>query len=183
MLLSVLPVFLLLAEPRRFLQPKLLGIRPLSEEQLGADVFSYYRPQVAAAQPPPVPPLPANYSHVWVLNSFTLTLVAVLLLIERVFRTMGIQVSASGAFLDNWPVFSSLSLKQPLLFSIDWKGSPTETFCLFLLWLWCGWQWLHMPAETPALESSRAGSGRVEANGPVHAAEFVQLGSDVGRAH
>jgi hypothetical protein len=189
LLLSALPVFLLLAEPGRFLRPRLLAIRPLGEAQLGEDLAAYYRPRPVEGQPPPVPLLPANYGHVWVVNSFVLTLIAVLLFLEHIGRTMGIEVSARGACLDTWPALAALQLKQPLRFSTDFNGTPIETGLLFLLWLWCGWQWLRTPRATPTPPSSpsdvpleREATG-LSGNGPVHAPEFVQLGADVGGAH
>jgi hypothetical protein len=183
LLLAALPVFLLLTEPRRFLQPKLLAIRPLAGGEAGKDLAAFYGPRPPTGMPPAVPPLAARHGHVWVLNSFTLTLIALLYATEHALRNMGVEVMASGRFLQSWPVVASVPLKQPVKFSTEWMGTPTDTFCLLVLWLWCGWQWLRLPRPAPRSAPGRVALGPAEGNGPFDAAEFVEFGADVGGSH
>jgi hypothetical protein len=184
MVLAALPVFLLLTEPARFLRPKLLAIRPLSEAELGAGPATYYGPWVAEDWPPELPSLTARPGNMWVLNSLTLTLIAALFFVEHGLRNIAFKIAASGTFEISWPVGRMWEFRDPHLFATTFKGTPLDTFCLLALWLWCGWLWLWMPREAQRSGLNRAfGRGRVGENGPVHAAEFVELGADVGRPH
>jgi hypothetical protein len=183
-LLAALPVFLLLTEPRRYLQPILLAIRPLSEEKLGSELAGYYRPRLPHGYPPQAPLLQAGYGHVWALNSLILTIIGILLFIEHSLHFMVIEASVKAAFLENWPVFESWPIHQPLLISGDWKGTPWETFCLLVLWLYCGWLWLRTPqAVAQPISPGRDGTGASTVDGAVGAPQFVQLGADVGGTH
>jgi arabinofuranan 3-O-arabinosyltransferase len=115
MLLAALPVFLLLTHPRRFLIPRLVVIFLARRFHLGDKLGEYYKPAFQTQEPPGVPALPIQHRHVWVLNSFELTLVFILMLIP--------------------PVFPKLGIANP-------HGIPWETFLLIALWLWCAWMWL-----------------------------------------
>jgi hypothetical protein len=115
MLLAAFPVFLLLTEPRSYLLSRFYLVVPASGSDLGGKLASYYRPAVPLALPPtPLPIVPA-YRHIWVVNSGTLHLVGLLLLIPY----LSIHYGIGGKF-----------------------GTPWETFCLMALWLWCAWRWL-----------------------------------------
>jgi hypothetical protein len=114
-LLAVLPVFLLFTEPRRYLQPLLLAVLPLRRAAVGAGVIDYHRAALPRGLPPDVPPLPAGYRHLWVLNRLAPTVYVLIVATHYVFPRLGLG---------------------------DHKGTPWDTFCLMGLWAWCGWQWL-----------------------------------------
>jgi hypothetical protein len=183
-LLAALPVFLLLTEPRRYLQPTLLAIRPVSEAQLGGELSGYYRPGLPHGYPPAAPLLQPGYGHVWALNSLILTIIGILLFIEHSLHFMVIEASVRAAFLEFWPIFESWPIHQPLLISGDWKGTPWETFCLLVLWLYCGWLWLRTPqAVAQPIPPGREATAASTVDGAVDAPKLVQLGADVGGPH
>jgi hypothetical protein len=183
-LLAALPVFLLLTEPRRYLQPTLLAIRPASEAQLGSELAGYYNARLPRGYPPPAPLLQAGYGQIWTLNSLILTIIAVLLFIEHSLHFLGISASVQASFLQSWPIVESWPIHQPLPFSGDWKGTPWETLCLMVLWLYCGWLWIRMPrAMPPAQKSKREATAGSRVDGALDTAQLVQLGADVGGTH
>ncbi len=155
-LLAALPVLLLLTEPRRYLQPLFLALVPLNAAQLGEKQAHYYRPGFPTTYPPAPPTLTAGYGNVWVLNSMTLTLFALLL--------------ATAYVLPIW--------------DIGVYGFPWDTVCLVALWLWCGWLWSRQPAPsappTPSDVPSR--DGQMSASS-AHAPQLPQLSAGVRGAH
>jgi hypothetical protein len=183
-LLAALPVFLLLTEPRRYLQPTLLAIGPVSEAQLGSELAGYYNPRLPRGYPAPVPWLPAGHGQIWALNSLILTMIAILLFIEHSLHFMGIEASVKATFLQNWPILESWPIHQPLPISGDWKGTPWETLCLMVLWLYCGWLWYRMHrALPPPQKSERDRTVASLVDGTLDASQLVQLGADIRRAH
>jgi hypothetical protein len=82
LLLAALPVLLLFTEPRQYLELRFLAIVPFRGTRLGPALEGYFQPRQAEAYPPPVPPLPAWYRHLWVLNRTEPTLVAVLVVVN-----------------------------------------------------------------------------------------------------
>jgi hypothetical protein len=61
---------------------------------------------------------------------------------------------------------------------------PSDTFTLLFLWAWCGYRMLR-PGEEAAPSSLQAPRSMKEVglNGTVHAAQFAELGGDVGSTH
>jgi arabinofuranan 3-O-arabinosyltransferase len=113
-LLAALPVFLLLTEPRRFLIPRLLGLIQLNGKTLPSELAAYYE----AESPKGLPgssPVAIGPNRIWVLNSFELTLIALMIASQYAFPHLGWGAS---------------------------YGPPWDTLCLFILWLWCGGCWL-----------------------------------------
>jgi arabinofuranan 3-O-arabinosyltransferase len=124
-LLGALPVFVLFAEPERYLRPIYLAIVPLGPQNLGHDLADYYRPWPFAGAPPPVPLLRAGYRNIWVFNRMLPTLTVVLLSTQFIFPHIGL-----GSY-----------------YSVPW-----DTLCLIAMWLWCGGLWLwhrELPAARP----------------------------------
>jgi arabinofuranan 3-O-arabinosyltransferase len=121
-LLSALPIFLLVTHPRRFLVPRFVVIFLAQRFHLGSKLSTFYEPGLPQEAPPPVPEIPLQHRHIWVLNSVELTLILILMLIP--------------------PVFPQLGLDTPY-------GTPWETFTLIALWLWCGWLWLRGDIPCP----------------------------------
>jgi hypothetical protein len=155
-LLAALPVLLLCTEPRRYLQPRFLALVPLTTNQLGDKQAHYYRPGFPTTYPPTPPSLAAGYGNLWVVNSMTLTLFALLL--------------ATAYVLPIW--------------DIGVYGFPWDTVCLMALWLWCGWLWNRQPDSSaepaPSKEASRDGE---LSDSIVYAAQLPQLPTGVGGTH
>jgi hypothetical protein len=92
------------------------------------EVLPYYQP--CLKEPPPLPLLAGGTAPRWVRNSFVLTLLV------------------------------PLCALPSLSFAIDptGHGPPFETFCVLVLWAWCGWQWMRgeREKEHPAIEAGAA---------------------------
>jgi hypothetical protein len=136
--LTFLPVMLLLADPRRYLRPRLWERQPLQWERRvlpGRQRWGAARALAAAIavfRLPTTPPqrgrevavlrLPARTLYGWLRNSFALLMLLILLAIEGPLRTWG---------------YTSLS-------------EPLDTYMVIFLWAWCGaWVWWKGRALTP----------------------------------
>lgn len=152
-LLTALPVFLLFTEPRRYLEPLLVAIIPLSGKRGDGELLLYYQPRLSRNLPSLLPVLPVRRGNICILNRMVPTLLVGLFFIQ-------LWIS------DHWPPFL-----------------PYDTFCLMVLWLWCAGLWLRTPQpprSTTAVEPPASDGARSDAG---HAAQLVQLGADVGGAH
>jgi arabinofuranan 3-O-arabinosyltransferase len=112
-LLTALPVFLLFAEPKRYLQPVALRAVPVDS---GLAVI--------------------NPRSLCLVNSMVLTLVALLPVTEFVVPHLGLEISVWAT-----PLATDF-LRRPIAFGTDLRGTPWNTFVLFWLWLWCAWLWV-----------------------------------------
>ncbi len=167
-LLTALPILLLLTEPGRYLQPRLLAIRCLAEGQVDGAIAQYFGPRLASAYPSTLSASSSSQRNIYVLNSMTLTLMALLAITDLLFPLLKIAVSVSAPALEHVPI------PLPLKYSTSVVGTPWNTFCVIALWLWCGWLTLRLPA---APESARGGpllsSAEVPDTAPAHAAQLV----------
>lgn len=159
-LLSVLPFFLLCAEPRRFLEPTCIAFLPLSAGHLGAEVASYYRPGLPEEYPEPVPLVQAGHRHLLVLNRMVPNVLLLLLAVEHLFGPLGLGVSLTGFWspepreatiqweattgevetatqivttTGKWPEHPFKVASTPFM-----EGQPWDTYVLIFLWMWCG---------------------------------------------
>jgi hypothetical protein len=150
-LLAALPVFLLFPEPRRHLQPVLVALVPAGGG--GGAASAYYAPRPASAYPAPYLPVRARRPHVWVLNSFVLTVLALLAVVEYVFPWLGVEVTVRAGVRE-----SALdSTTTGLRLATGVKGPPWHTLLLMALWAWCGVTWLW---QVPAKAESKAPTDR-----------------------
>lgn len=82
-LLTALPMFVLLAEPNKLLEPKVVALVPLPTQPALDDLMTYYGPWPADQGPPLLPLLQPTHRHVWVLNHMVPNVLAALLVIEH----------------------------------------------------------------------------------------------------
>ncbi len=139
-LLAVFPVVLLLIEPRRFVTPILLAAAPVPRAL--ADYFAVRR----VTNLPSPATLPVTPPTVAVLNSFVLTVVALLIVIEQGFSLLQMSASVSFGALSTE---KNALLKSPMVFTTGQPGTPWDTLVLLALWAYCGARTL-MGAEEPA---------------------------------
>jgi hypothetical protein len=137
-LLTALPMFVLLAEPRRFLEPILVALVPL--RRVSGDLGPYYDPWPAERAPVP-PVVEPSVRSIWVLNRAVPSALALLLAIEHGFPHLGIGASVTSTW---WT--SQLKITT----SLYDEGQPWDTLCILGLWLWCGILSLRAPALQPA---------------------------------
>jgi arabinofuranan 3-O-arabinosyltransferase len=126
-LLAVLPMTMLLADPRRFVRPILVAVGPAPPKLAG-----YFSPRPLAELPHsdlgPVRPFSAA-----VLNSFVLTAFASLILIEQ--GLTNLNAKATILLERNR---DGETLQNALTFSTGQHGTPWDTFVLLALWGYCG---------------------------------------------
>jgi hypothetical protein len=128
-LLAAFPVVLLLTEPRRFIQPVLLALAPAPRT-----LAAYFAPRPVTGLPPPAT-VPVTPMTAVVLNSFVLTAVALLILIEQSFGLLNISASVSvGLIPEEYHKF----VLSPMKFSTGQSGTPWDTFVMLALWAFCG---------------------------------------------
>jgi hypothetical protein len=116
LLLTALPVFLLLVEPRRFLEREYLAWTVLRRGQL-APAFDGYHAIRAPDRLVPQATVRGTGFSLWVVNSLTLSLVSVLM-----FTAHGLPLLGYGV-----------------------QGFAFDTACIVVIWLWCGWKWMRWP--------------------------------------
>ena len=207
-LLSVLPFFLLCAEPRRYLEPIFVALLPVSANRLSSDLAAYYRPRLPDEYPSPVPTLQPGHRHLLVLNRMVPSVLLLMLTLEHLSGSLGLGVSVTGYWspppreatiqweettgpeatakktvttTDKWP-------EHPIKLSSSLyaDGQPWDTYALMFLWSWCGGLWLFsIPAKPkfePIPESIADGRFRwrwMSRRPP----QFVQLEADVRGGH
>jgi hypothetical protein len=142
-LLTALPVFLLFTEPGRWFEPRFVAIFALSPGQVNESVTAYYKPLPLRDYPGTGNALLIGPAQVGVLNSFVMTLLAFMAVVEYLFPVLGIDVNVSAGFLRR----SDDQALPAFKLSTDLKGPPWHTFSLLALWLWCGWQVLWEPTR------------------------------------
>src|SRR5205807_944694 len=90
---------------------------------------------------------PVGLKHLYLVNNLILTVLALLAVAEYLFPLVGIEIAASGSLLK----LAEPVIPQPWRFSTKQNGVPGSTYCVLLLWLWCGWKWL----QTPEVQAAR----------------------------
>jgi hypothetical protein len=110
-LLAALPVLLLFTEPAQYLKPVYLVLIPLAGPVLDADLEGYHRVRLTEHAPPRPPVLRVGYHNIWVFNRMAPSLTVLLLATVWVFYPL------------HWGTY---------------YGPPWDTYCLMVLWLWCG---------------------------------------------
>ncbi|HUR52884.1 MAG TPA: glycosyltransferase family 87 protein [Gemmataceae bacterium] len=116
-LLSAMVFAVLFADPRRFPQPRPIALLPT---------------------PPPAPSGPRWTGYV---NSFPLTILALLILVDSV--GVGLRVEATvgfGYFERVVPSGSSTGVVTPRVSGDTTTNYPLDAFLLLALWVWCGWR-------------------------------------------
>ena len=78
----------------------------------------------------------------WLVNSFVLTLLAFMALVEFTLPGLGLEVTLAAAALKRGE-----ETPPGLKLSTHLKGTPWHTFALLALWVWCGWKLLKMHHE------------------------------------
>ena len=156
-LLTALPLFVLLAEPRRYLEPILFAVTPLQLEP-ASGLDTYYAPRPADQEPPEAPLLQPALRHVWVLSRLVPNVLLLLLFIEHFFPHIGLQGTVSWRW-GVWPLKATTVVEGDTSHVLVYQrvaelagmrvttslydgGEPWDTYCIIALWLWCGLLWI-----------------------------------------
>ncbi|HLW64623.1 MAG TPA: glycosyltransferase family 87 protein [Gemmataceae bacterium] len=173
-LLSSLAVFVLLSEPKRFVEP-LLATFQRSGEALPLDAFStdYFGPRMAKTHPE-LTDSPNAARRTWVANSFLLYFVLLLIIIQHLFPWLDVKATfeagrlplqAKTTNVDGQTSFVVTNGKtefrpKQLSLTTSGYGPAWDTFALMGLWLWCGVRMLRQYGReqrgTPLAEFKRA---------------------------
>jgi hypothetical protein len=143
-LLTVLPAFVLLADWRSYLKPRLIT---WPRGAVDTELRPYYEPRRASTVLPPFALLEAGHPRIWVANSLVLTLIAI----------VPLSMYAPG-------VFGRLADAVP----------PFDTYCLMGLWFWCGWLWLKSERQPHAAWLRPHAAHPVSSPRPASASVFHQ---------
>jgi len=177
-LLTALPMFVLLAEPRRYFEPIFLAILPLHRDRLGDDLAGYYAPRPPYDHPATVPLLRADYRNLWVVNRMVINVLVLLLFIEHVQQQFPLNLEISGWLMDK-------QVKGRIFTTQLWHGGwPWDTFVALFLWLWCGMLWVLTPRKpaAPLLPGSPEADVMLLSLADA-AAESVESAADVDGSH
>ena len=156
-LLTALPVLLLFTEPRRYLEPILLAVVPFGRTVAQGGPSAYFEPTLPQNYPPPLEAFPAGPTSVAVLNRLVPSLLVLLLAIEHLFPALNVFVTVKAGV-------PGIGYTSPDGTISTLLSTPWDAYCLLVLWLWCGWQWVRerpsqpeAPAREPAALASASG--------------------------
>ena len=132
-LLSLVGVVVLLAEPARLLRTRVFSFALESK-----------RPDVGERRELGQPPVPSRFGAFWTgyLNSFPLTLIALLLIFENALTGMDLQATFGFGYYSHTITNKdgSTATTVPKIVADTSSSYPTETFFMLGLWIWCGVQ-------------------------------------------
>jgi hypothetical protein len=155
-LLAALPIVLLFVDWRRYLDPILIALVPLSGLPLPENLRGYYAPRPPQAYPSARLVLQPRRGQIWVLNSLIPNLAALLLALYPIFHPLG----------------------------LDMYRFPYDTIVLLAFWLWCAWLCLRPVRVHPTVEAKhdRSLDGQV-ADSAAYSPQLIQLGAHVASPH
>jgi hypothetical protein len=130
--LTALPALLLFTEPERYVRPIVVAVLPAPGTKVDEELQAFHAPRSLCNPPPSLGFLSGGAHKAAVLNSVILTLLAFLGVVELTFPWLAITASVIAPRLD------SKIVPTPLTFSTSILGTPWSTFCMVLLWFWCG---------------------------------------------
>ncbi len=135
-LLSVVGFVVLLAEPMRLLRTQAFGVTMLSQVPLPDGARSLDIPK---SHPPPFAPRLLGY-----MNSFPLTILVLLYLVENAFSGMHLQGTLGFGYYARTVTGADglTSRVTPMVQADTGMGYPWETFLVLAIWAWCGWRLL-----------------------------------------
>jgi hypothetical protein len=86
--LAALPIMLLFTDPRRYLEPIFVAIRPLQAKLMSAGLLRFYQARPATERPPPVF-VETGQGDIWLLNRLPPTLLIMFMLSHTVMAKVG----------------------------------------------------------------------------------------------
>jgi len=143
-LLTALPVLLLFTEPGQYLQPIVVAVVPARTMEVDRGILAYLDPTLPQENPSRFLPLTAAVRHLIVMNRFAPTIFVFLLAIEHTFPLLDLYVT-----IHTGPVSPLASMSTAVY-------TPWDTYCLILLWIWCGWRWRRCQPAAQARDAAKA---------------------------
>jgi arabinofuranan 3-O-arabinosyltransferase len=133
-LISVAALAVLFAGPRRFFRLEPFAIEPAAAAP--SLVLGRALPEAATSAP-------LGARMLGYMNSFPLTLVAAMFLMENSLSGMELEATAGIRYFATPATDGSTSPKVPRLRVDTTVRFPTDTFLLMGIWAWCGWRLLY----------------------------------------
>ncbi len=133
-LISLAALAVLLADRKQFINSKPFALEPAAAE-------ARIPPDRALPLPAPTPkPLAARL--LGYVNSFPLTIVVALFLVENSLNGLELEATLGIRSLATPATDGSTNVHVPRMHGAISVKYPTDTFLLMALWLWCGWRLL-----------------------------------------
>ena len=130
-LLASAAVAVLLADPRRFFRPETFAVAPADPA-----------PSADRALPLPTLPKPLGARMLGYVNSFPLTVVVALFLMENSLSGMELEATVGIRYYATPATDGSTNATVPRVRLDTGPRYPIDTFLLMGLWAWCGWRLL-----------------------------------------
>ena len=147
-LLSAAGVAVLLAEPARLFRTRVFGLHLTPQSPLSVE---------SPASPAPRDPFGSRL--LGYVNSFPLTILALLYLVDNTMYAMQLEVTAGIGYWA-YPATAadgSTAILTPRLHAATSLDYPWDTVLVLLLWAWCGLRLIFEPRPNPARASDEAG--------------------------
>jgi hypothetical protein len=131
-LLSALALAVLMADPRPYLRARAFAVAPVA---LAAAV-----PADRALTPPAAGPSPLGPRMLGYVNSFPLTILMLLLVVENSLSGLELEGTFGVRYFGAPPTGSATEPMVPRVKADTGPRFPLDTYLLLLLWGWCGWR-------------------------------------------
>ena len=141
-LISAVALAVLFANPKESLRARVFEVNAVQvEPQLPAE---------RGLHPPPSPPKPLGGRMLGYVNSFPLTVVMALFVMENSLSGMELEATVGIRYYATPATDGGTNARVPRLKADTGLHYPTDTFLLLTLWAWCGWQLCFTrPRESP----------------------------------
>ena len=130
-LLAVAAIAVLFADPKRFVRAEPFAVAPAAAGPA---------PPADRAVPLPTLPKPLGARMLGYVNSFPLTVVLGLFLMENSVSGMDLQATVAFGYYATPATDGSTNARVPRVRADTGARYPTDTFLLLALWGWCGWR-------------------------------------------
>ena len=139
-LISFAALAVLFADPRQFLRSTPMAIVPTSDtsHEIASAMPSPANRELA----PPLPQRPLGGRLLGYVNSFPLTVVLALFVVQNTLSGMEFEATVGIRYFGTPATDGSTNARYPRLQADTGLKYPTGTFLMLALWAWCGWQLL-----------------------------------------
>jgi len=131
-LLASAALAVLFADPKPFLRTKTFAVEPAPTEPAV--------PGVRALHPPTALVKPLGARMLGYVNSFPLTVVMALFVVENSLSGMELEATVGIRYYATPATDGSTNASVPRLHADTGARYPLDTFLLLTLWGWCGWR-------------------------------------------
>ncbi len=131
-LLAAAGIAVLFAEPQRFFRTKSFAVAPVEVEPAV--------PADRALPPPPASPAPLGARMLGYVNSFPLTVILALFVVENSLSGLEVEATVGVKYFAKPAPDGSTNVTPPRLTGDTGVKSPLDTYLILALWGWAGWR-------------------------------------------